>query len=288
MIGVENYVDGDTFESIADFGFGDQYTTKHPLDINKLITFINNFKKDRLPIIYVDSSRTREFFSLVGDVNEKFILISHNEDTIFNESDVKNKPKCIVKWYGLNINAENTEDVITIPVGLERKFWSKTSHGTHANKHNKIEEYSKKEHVKNTLCYINFNVNTNRTKREWIIPHFCRNTQWSYCRMGGWRGNIDTYFRDCISSHYVMCPGGNGIDTHRTWEMLYLGVVPIVERTHYHQQVYGDMNVLIVDSFKEINEDFLKEQIEKLKSRNNNEEKLYSSYWKKFIIDGAS
>ena len=186
MIGVENYVDGDTFESIADFGFGDHYTTKHPLDINKLITFINNFKKDRLPIIYVDSARTREFFSLVRDVSEKFILISHNEDTIFDETDVKNKPKCIVKWYGLNINAENTEDVITIPVGLERKFWSKTSHGTHANKHNKIEEYSKKEHVKNTLCYINFNVNTNRTKREWIIPHFCRNTQWSYCRMGGW------------------------------------------------------------------------------------------------------
>tara|TARA_R110000850_G_scaffold60110_5_gene138297 strand:+ start:80 stop:394 length:315 start_codon:yes stop_codon:yes gene_type:complete len=104
--------------------------------------------------------------------------------------------------------------------------------------------------------------------------------------MGGWRGNIDAYFSDCISSNYVMCPGGNGIDTHRTWEMLYLGVIPIVERTHYHQQVYGDMNVLIVDSFKEITEDFLKEQIEKFK--NKNEEKLYSSYWKKFIIDGAS
>ena len=65
MISVKDYVDGDTFESISDFGFGDHYTTKHPLDINKLITFIDGFKKDRLPIIYIDSSRTREFFSEV-------------------------------------------------------------------------------------------------------------------------------------------------------------------------------------------------------------------------------
>ena len=43
MIGVENYVDGDTFESIADFGFGDHYTTKHPLDINKLIRLLISF-----------------------------------------------------------------------------------------------------------------------------------------------------------------------------------------------------------------------------------------------------
>ena len=50
MILENEYIDGNRFESIADLGFGDKYTKELPLDINRLTTFLSNFKENRLPI----------------------------------------------------------------------------------------------------------------------------------------------------------------------------------------------------------------------------------------------
>lgn len=42
-------------------------------------------------------------------------------------------------------------------------------------------------------------------------------------------------FYDLINEHsFVFCPYGNGLDTYRLWETLYLGSVPILD--HAHQQ----------------------------------------------------
>ena len=68
---------------------------------------------------------------------------------------------------------------------------------------------------------------------------------------------MDKYFTECKESHFVICPDGNGIDCHRNWEMLYIGVVPIIEKSYFHEKIYGDLPVLIVDSFKNINKDLL-------------------------------
>ena len=37
-------------------------------------------------------------------------------------------------------------------------------------------------------------------------------------------------FYELVASHdYVLCPAGNGIDTYRLWETLYLGSTPIID-----------------------------------------------------------
>jgi len=279
MISKEEYIDGNKFESVADLGFGDKYTKEYHLDIGKLRYFLDNFKENRLPVIYVDSDRVRQFFTMVNNDDIPFILLSHNGDTTFTQDDIDNRPKCIKKWFGQNINAINTEDIVSLPIGLERPHWSKNRYGIFAHKHNKIFEYSSKEFDKNKICYINFNPNTNKEKRQWIEPYF-RGKTWVSIRMGGIRGNIDHYLKDCKESHFVLCPDGNGIDCHRNWEMLYLGVTPIIESSYFHNNIYGDLPVLIVDNFKELNESLLSQ----IKYNNEyNMEKLKFSYWKNKI-----
>ena len=45
--------------------------------------------------------------------------------------------------------------------------------------------------------------------------------------------DIEEYERDLLTSNFVLCPEGNGIDTHRVWEALYSGSIPIVRiETH--------------------------------------------------------
>jgi hypothetical protein len=57
----------------------------------------------------------------------------------------------------------------------------------------------------------------------------------------------------------VICPRGNGIDTHRVWEALYLGVVPVVQRSSL-DALYGPLPVLIIESFENLTATFLEEQ----------------------------
>ena len=39
------------------------------------------------------------------------------------------------------------------------------------------------------------------------------------------------YLKDLRASYLCLSPAGDGIDTHRTWESLYLGTVPVVTRS---------------------------------------------------------
>lgn len=89
-------------------------------------------------------------------------------------------------------------------------------------------------------------------------------------------------------SHYafVASPPGNGLDTHRTWESMYLGCVPIVKKSHMveHFESLG-LPIWIVDSYKEINEiseEQLRENYKELMTRFDSEA-LWSSYWIKKI-----
>lgn len=281
MIDLEEYIDGSKFESIADFGYGDKYTTQHDLDIDKLLHFLSTFNQNRLPIVYVDSDRVLEFFKKVKEIKcPNFILLSHNGDTIFGENEVYEKPNFIVKWFGQNINVINTNTIISLPIGLERPHWSLSRYGDFAFKHKKIYQYSNLIFEKNSLCYINFNIETNRMKRSWIVDYFS-NEVWCKTRIGGINGSLDNYFTDCKSSYFVLCPDGNGIDCHRNWEMLYLGSIPIVEKSNFHSEIYSNLPVIIVDSFKQINQKYLLQMINTTPIINY--EKLKFSYWEKLI-----
>ena len=46
---------------------------------------------------------------------------------------------------------------------------------------------------------------------------------------------------------------GNGLDCHRTWEMLYLGMIPIVRRQHSpFDRLFEGLPVVVVDDWKEL------------------------------------
>ena len=278
MIDIKEYIDGDRFESLSDFSFGDFYTNQISLDINILDRFIKNFNNKRLPLIFVNSERVVSFFNMVRDYDKDFNLISHNGDTIFNDYDVQNKPKCIKKWFGQNINSKNSDTVKSLPIGLERQFWSKKRYGTYGHKHNKIYEYSKLNVNKNKTLYINFDINTNKEKRSWI-PEFFKDKGWAHIRMGGIGGNLEKYLLECKESEFILSPNGNGLDCHRNWEMLYLGVTPVVESSVFHKEVYSDLPVLMVNNFKSIDETLF------IDETNYPYNKLKFVYWENLILN---
>lgn len=64
-------------------------------------------------------------------------------------------------------------------------------------------------------------------------------------------------FYSALRQHrFVVAPEGTGPDTHRLWEALALGVVPIVKRSPIHR-AWDHLPVLWVDEWEEVTEELL-------------------------------
>ena len=59
-----------------------------------------------------------------------------------------------------------------------------------------------------------------------------------------------------IKYHFSVCPPGNGLDTHRVWEDLILGIIPIV-KTSPLDTLYEQFPIVILKDWAEITEENL-------------------------------
>jgi hypothetical protein len=105
-----------------------------------------------------------------------------------------------------------------IPIGIENKQWF-----NHDIFHKiRIRTDIKKE--KN--IYFFFSMST----------HFSRNECYEKLKDKlEWNKKLskEDYLIELKKHKYAICPRGNGIDTHRIWECLYLDVIPIILKKDY-------------------------------------------------------
>ena len=65
---------------------------------------------------------------------------------------------------------------------------------------------------------------------------------------------------------FILSPPGVGEDTHRTWEALYVGCIPIVRSSNLNE-LYKDLPVLIVDDWNIITKDFLESEYKNIQKK---------------------
>lgn len=149
----------------------------------------------------------------------KFILFTHNSDENINNSNkvmiILNYNK-LEKWYAQNLCFYHNK-LNLLPIGLANSMWL---HGdlTIFNDTNIMNNL----HNKTKKIYFNFNINTNSIKREECYTKLKNKLEW----LSNIKPSNNLYrLKDY---EFCICPEGNGVDTHRLWEALYLRVVPIV------------------------------------------------------------
>lgn len=87
-----------------------------------------------------------------------------------------------------------------------------------------------------------------------------------------------SYLRNIRNHRFVLCPRGNGIDTHRLWETLYMGSIPIVQR-HVTHDTIQDLPICFVNNWDEVTPMFLHHEYQRIKNSTWNLDKLKISYW---------
>lgn len=264
---MNNVISGHSFANISDYIFAkevkDNNFRKHVLLPLRVDLLSNN------EIIYCKTDYINKLFKILNNVSDVSVnIITHESDYEINENLFSLKPSCVKNWYAINVNYEH-KNLIPIPLGIANDYCNITL------KFNSIKKTTIK---KEKLLYVNHRINTNPDARLWLYDYFHNN---NWCTVD--QPNLDLKtFEETVNRHkFMLCPRGNGIDTHRLWECLYLGVIPVVEK-HITNKNIRDMPILFVDSFKQINEEFL------IKNENNigyNIEKLDINWWKKYILE---
>ena len=206
----------------------------------------------------------------IRSLGKKIHLITHDSDInitkdVFDSIDSDN----ILSWHGMNIDYSHPK-LFSIPIGLANGYCDIT-----LKMHDIVEDelFVKPE----KLLYINHRVETYPEERTLPYNIFTTN-DWCTVQQPYPKGVVETYYDDLRKHRFVLCPRGNGIDTHRMWETIYAGRIPIVLRS-INTSFYEDYPILIVDDYRQITENMLQSQYEKISNMKFDIDKLTVEWW---------
>jgi len=290
-----------------------QYVSTHGIALNcdvfpkRIIPSTNNINPNdykgikNLDKVYVVSTALHSFFKLTYPIlikkNIQIKLVTGKCDVgVPNELSKRDNidyikefftdNKIIIKWYTQNCDTKiEIPQLIPIPIGLDyHTLQEKSKHWWGDNK-NALQQDEELQHIYNnalphdkrlpkTFSYHHFQMfnrhDNDRHKANKVLKNNNNHVFLSE------RCNRNDIWNICTNFQYIISPHGNGLDCHRTYEVMALGSIPVV-RTSSLDAIYKDMPVIILSSWDELTMELLhqKKQETLLKSR----ETLTLAYW---------
>jgi hypothetical protein len=189
------------------------------------------------------------------------VLVSHNSDHEVTARhaewlDATSNPPA--RWFAQNVTVSHPR-LEPIPIGISNAMWP---HGKLRALARAMRRRSRRERT--GQIYLGFNTAT----------HPARETVAAALRENFPGASLDPApalpwprYLGLLGSHeFAACPRGNGVDTHRVWEALYLGVVPVVERSPCTEHFQGlGLPMVLVDDWGELTPDRLAREAERLR-----------------------
>jgi len=146
-------------------------------------------------------------------------LVTHNSDysvSMAMPKDIEIPPNLL--WYSVNVDVAHPQ-IRSIPIGLENPHW-------HPKKTEILKSTIEAQYDRKIRCNAIFNCGTNPSRRK-IMANFYNMGFHCTESLNGY--NYEYFAAVVAISDLTVCPRGNGIDTHRIWEALYLGSIPLVQ-----------------------------------------------------------
>lgn len=231
--------------------------------------------------------------NLIKITNNPVILITANEDTTIDESWNHLIPNNLHCWFAQN-GISNNERIKIIPEGLQPSYNSKLGdlgYDIAKVKESILDNLPEKKPSK--FIYSNFNIGTNPNHRK-IIKEISQKNDFI-----DWDNSIDfsTYesynneivlkyfYENILNYRAVVCPIGHGLDTHRVYETLYCGRIPITFEKKLYERLYHNFPIVYLDDYDKLNNEILMDTLIKIE-----EEKVWDSnllnfsYWRNLIF----
>ena len=263
-----NIVSGEKLQDIANVYLGIDDDFNYNPYISKQINKHKNMREinydsnyNNPTILFCYAHRINILADKINYFQNDFILITHNSDQNIVNDDINvqkiyNSNK-LLKWYAQNLCFEHSK-LFLLPIGIANTQWEHGSnfHNFYNTLSNDSNTNTTTQHIKKTKSiYFLFDINTNREKRT-----SCYN---SIVKKLPFLNQLRPYdnFKRLSEYEFCICPEGNGVDTHRLWEALYLKCVPIVINSPFINLIkkYTNLPMIIVNSWDELDIDNLQD-----------------------------
>lgn len=228
-------------------------------------------------IVYVISSALKDWFiKIYPDLLEsqkKIILVTGDsvKSSPINSLGISEKKfielkkqKIIYHWFCQNIDVSVSDYVTPIPLGIDfhtihqKRYWReyKTHYVLQDLFLNKISfkrftDFYKRKY--SLFCDIHHNLENSHKDRRIAYEKTLNLDNVNFLKEKVSRNN---FWKKMRNAKFIISPRGFGLDCHRTWEALALGVVPII-KTSKLDNLFVNLPVLIVNSYSEINNNLL-------------------------------
>jgi len=198
-------------------------------------------------------------------------IIYHNADRPPEERLIRFAQTKKIHLFATNIVTDNVF-IHNIPIGLENAHLRRNGSMHYYNALNGLLNGEKG--IEEALM-VSFSTSSNQ---------FHRNRVEQLCKAAGLinrRYKTAKDYRSALSqSYFTISPPGNGIDCHRTWEAIYHGSIPVIERMSYIYDSDIELPIYICENY----EDFLRlsasDKTDIYKSiMSNNYPAIYLDWW---------
>lgn len=262
------FISGDTFRSFAE----------HVFDGSRL-----HSREGRQPtggLFFCPTHCLKEFVrDILPSIREPYVLITHNSDAqITEDSFGLLASNLLTHWFAQNAVIRSPK-LTVIPIGLENA-WLRIN--------GKPRDYvaARRGGVdrKAPRILYGFNLSTNVIERQKALNALRQSPLADHVNL-----LPNDYRRTLRGYMFVASPAGNGIDCHRTWEALYMGVIPIVTGAGFYSQ-FPKFPGLVLEEWDEILKysqadlaDIFDEKIQSLQTAG----LIWADYWRAKINEAV-
>jgi hypothetical protein len=225
---------------------------------------------DRYSLKPIDSSLQKgdSVFLKFGDIpafiasspSKKVVLVVGNMDETFDDGQMTAVGPYVTKVYSVNSSAKGA---IQLPLGFRDDQY--TSHKVMVD----ILNDNSKPGTKEILCLVNFLIDTNGSERSKAKDRF-NGESWATIsdeymnyNKGKSLNHSGAETKQLRADYYAMlkrtkcvvCPPGTGVDTHRVYETLYFGAIPIIKSSFLDPMYERVGGCWIVNDWSEVTEE---------------------------------
>jgi len=286
--------------------FGIATNVKHPPKvINKNGAIYDfNFNNEIGDTVYIRITEIVQFFqaNLLDNFKNPIILVSGDMDTTVPDDVMSiykylDHPK-LLKWYAQNYSGNFSHPKLNhLPIGLDYhtlyfaqkdKIHDWGTPNTPSEQEKELETlYTSLKNIKecnSCIAVTNFHHSTfgyPKRRQEYREP-VLNALQNKKCIIWLPKQKRLEFWKNCNTGAFVICPFGNGLDTHRTWETLILRRIPIMPKSGLNKVFDGLPIVEVEDNeWKDIDEKWLKSKYENIVDKWDDYkwERLTLDYW---------
>lgn len=190
-------------------------------------------------IIFCHTNYVNQLFKILKkkqNIKNIRIITSQSDKKIGYYSYFK-KPKNVELWFSTNTKIVK-KDLIAIPLGI-----SNTNNKKNIGYIDFYKSFIPKEKKINAL-YCNFNLLTNyfhRIKTKVLVENALTVKEGNF--------NQFSYINSLFKYKFILCPWGNGYDTHRFWETLYSCGVPVTKKNSFYES-FNSFPMVLLSKYK--------------------------------------